>query len=173
MENHKNERVRTLTLAAMLAALTCVATLLIQIPTPTKGYVNLGDCLVNVSAWVLGPAYGAAAAGIGSAMADIISGYVVYAPATLVIKALMAAVSWGVYTSLVKHFRSFPARIAAAAAAELVMASGYVLFESFMYHSFSAAVAGVPANLVQGIMGAVTSVAIYELVIKRIPKLVK
>ena len=106
-------------------------------------------------------------------MADIISGYVVYAPATLVIKALMAAVSWGVYTSLVKHFRSFPARIAAAAAAELVMASGYVLFESFMYHSFSAAVAGVPANLVQGIMGAVTSVAIYELVIKRIPKLVK
>ena len=92
--NKGKDKVKVLTLAALFTAMTTVATLLIQIPTPTKGYVNLGDSIVNIAAWVLGPVYGAAAAGIGSALADIISGYVVYAPATLVIKAAMAAVSF-------------------------------------------------------------------------------
>ena len=67
-----NKKLRMVTYTALFAALTCIATMIIRIPTPTKGYVNLGDCLVNISAWILGPAYGAAAAGIGSAFADIL-----------------------------------------------------------------------------------------------------
>ena len=86
----KNEKLRKLVFAAVLAAFVCVATMIIRIPTPTKGYVNLGDCIVLVSGWLLGPVYGGAAAGIGSMFADIISGYFTYAPATLIIKALMA-----------------------------------------------------------------------------------
>ena len=74
----------------MLAALCCVATMIIKIPSPLKGYLNLGDCVVLLSGWLLGPAYGFAAAGIGSALADIFSGYVIYAPATFIIKGLMA-----------------------------------------------------------------------------------
>lgn len=170
MENNRNFNVRKLTLAALLAAFTCVATMLIQIPTPTKGYVNLGDCLVNISGWLLGPFYGAAAAGIGSAMADVLSGYTVYAPATLIIKALMAAASWAVYSAVSRRIRPLPARIAAAAVAEVIMAAGYVLFEAAIYHSFAAAAVGIPANLFQGAMGAATATAVYELVIKRIPR---
>ena len=97
-----SKKIKTMTLAALLAAFACVATMLIQVPTPTKGYVNLGDCIVNISAWLLGPVYGAAAAGIGSAMADVISGYIVYAPATLIIKGLMAAASFFVYRAVSK-----------------------------------------------------------------------
>lgn len=48
-----------------------------------QGYVNLGDCAVLMSAWVLGPLYGGAAAGIGSALADLLSGYAHYVPAPL------------------------------------------------------------------------------------------
>ena len=44
-----NEHIRLLTLTGMLTALTTVATIVIQIPTPTKGYVNLGDTIVNLS----------------------------------------------------------------------------------------------------------------------------
>ena len=173
MKNTSKDRIRLLTLAALLTAMTTVATLLIQIPTPTKGYVNLGDSIVNISAWLLGPGFGAAAAGIGSALADIISGYVVYAPATLIIKAAMAVVSYFVFVGVNKRFSSLPSRIAAAAAAEVVMAVGYAVFEAFMYHSVSAALLGMPANAVQGVLGAAVSVAVYELVIKRVPYLVK
>ena len=120
-----SEKLRHLTLAALFAALACTATLLIQIPAipPAKGYINLGDCIVNVAAWVLGPVFGAAAAGIGSALADIISGYVIYAPATLVIKALMAVVAWYVYQAAAKRFHSLPSRIAAVVASEIYLSS--------------------------------------------------
>ena len=72
--------------ASMLAALTCVATMIIKIPSPLKGYINLGDASVLLSGWLLSPVYGFFSAGIGSALADIFSGYTVYAPATFLIK---------------------------------------------------------------------------------------
>ena len=165
-----NNKVKKLVITALLAAMTTVATLLIQIPTPTKGYVNLGDCLVNISAWLLGPFYGAAAGGIGSAMADIMSGYVIYAPATLTIKSGMAVAAYYVYKALSGKSDSIAARAVAAAASELIMTFGYCAYEAVLSGSISAAIAGIPANLIQGSMGAVTSVFIYEAVIKRIPK---
>ena len=80
-----------LVMAALFAALTCIATLVIQLRvTPTGGYVNLGDCGVLLSAWLLSTPYAVAAAAVGSALADLVAGYAYYAPATLVIKALMA-----------------------------------------------------------------------------------
>ncbi len=165
--NNNKARLRTLTLAAMFTAMTTVATLLIQIPTPTKGYVNLGDAIVNLGAWVLGPAFGAASAGIGSAIADIVSGYVIYAPVTLVIKAAMAVVSCLVLRAAGKSEAPLVARIAAAASAEVIMVVGYALFEAILYHSFSAAMLGVPANAVQGAIGAAVSVAVYSIIKKR------
>ena len=62
--------------------------MLIKIPSPLKGYINLGDGIVLLAAWVLPLPYGLVAAGLGSALADLFSGYVVYAPATFAIKAL-------------------------------------------------------------------------------------
>ena len=64
----ENQKVRKLVLSALMAALVYVATSIIQIPSPVNGYVNLGDCFVLLSGWLLGPWYGAAAAGIGSSM---------------------------------------------------------------------------------------------------------
>ncbi|MCM1361695.1 MAG: ECF transporter S component [Clostridiales bacterium] len=167
-----SKKIKTMTLAALLAAFACVATMLIQVPTPTKGYVNLGDCIVNISAWLLGPVYGAAAAGIGSAMADVISGYIVYAPATLIIKGLMAAASFFVYRAVSKKVSSVFSRVVAAVTAELIMVAGYGIFEAIMYGSVATALLGVSGNLIQGLMGIVSSVVIYEAVIKRIPKVV-
>ena len=86
--NDKN--IRTFVGAAMMTALCAVLTSVVKIPSPMGGYFNLGDCGVLLSAWLLGPAWGAAAAGLGSALSDLL-GYPLYAPATLVIKALMAA----------------------------------------------------------------------------------
>ena len=79
----------------MLAALTCVATIVIKIPSPLNGYINLGDCIVLLSGWLLSPVYGFFAAGLGSALADLFSGYAAYAPATFLIKGLMALIACG------------------------------------------------------------------------------
>ncbi len=163
----KDHKIQKLTLAGALAALTTVATLLIQIPSPTKGYINTGDVLVNLSAWILGPLYGGAAAGIGSALADLISGYTVYAPATLLIKAGMAAVSYFVYKRLSQNRKSFFAQLAGAVAAEIIMIFGYAVFAGVLYGSLSSALLSVPENIIQGVFGAAVSAAVYELVRRR------
>ena len=73
------EKTRKLVYAALFAALTCVMTMIVKIPVPaTGGYVNLGDCVVLLAGWVLGPMYGGAAAGLGSMLADLVSGYPLY-----------------------------------------------------------------------------------------------
>ena len=76
--------------AALLAALTYVATTVIKIPTPTGGYVHPGDGMVLLSGWLLGPWWGGAAAGIGSMLVDLLGGYASFVPGTLVIKFLDA-----------------------------------------------------------------------------------
>ena len=59
----KHEKLIKLVLAALFAALTCVATMLIHIPMPaTNGYINLGDGMVLLGAFLLGPVYGMASA---------------------------------------------------------------------------------------------------------------
>lgn len=45
-------------IAALLAALACVATMIIKIPSPLKGYLNLGDCVILLAGWMLNPVYG-------------------------------------------------------------------------------------------------------------------
>lgn len=73
-------------------ALTCIATMLIQIPIPL-GYAHLGDSVILITAYLFGPVVGALAGGIGSAMADILTGYPVWAVPTLLIKTIMPLIA--------------------------------------------------------------------------------
>lgn len=141
-------------IAALLSALTCVATMIIKIPSPLKGYLNLGDCMVLLAGWILSPVYGFLAAGLGSALADLFSGYVVYALATFVIKGLMALVAYYGFKLLHRKLGNLPSRIITGIAAESVMILGYFVFEGFLY-GFGPSVVNIPANGVQGIAGLI------------------
>lgn len=81
-----SSRTRLLAMTALFAALGCVATTVIKVPSPTGGYMNLGDTAVLLGAYFLGPAYGALAGGIGPALADLLGGYPMYVPGTLLSK---------------------------------------------------------------------------------------
>jgi len=89
-----NSKTKKLVIASLMAAITCIATMIIHIPSPLKGYLNLGDCVVLLSGWMLSPVYGFFAAGLGSALADVFSGYALYAPATFIIKGVMALIAF-------------------------------------------------------------------------------
>lgn len=159
-----NNKLRKLVSAAMFAAFICVATLLIQIPSPMGGYINFGDCFILASAWVLGPVYGFAAGGIGSALADLISGYAQYVPGTLVIKGLIA-VSAAVISKKIltaAPSKKLLAYTSGAVTGELIMIIGYALYDGLIFGSgFFAALCGV-GNLVQGVCGAAAGVALIR-----------
>ncbi len=147
-------KTKKLVVAALLAALTCVATMIIKIPSPLKGYLNLGDCAVLLAGWLLSPAYGFVAAGLGSALADLFSGYMVYVPATFVIKGLMALIAHYCFKLLHKKLSSLPSEILSGIAAEIMMVLGYFVFEGFLY-GFLPSTVNIPANGVQGVAGLI------------------
>lgn len=164
----KNIKVKNLVYTALFTALVCAATMVIHIPTP-RGYINIGDSVVLMAGWILGPIFGSLAAGLGSMLADIISGYIIYAPGTFIIKALMAFAAYHVFNALSKKTVSFPAVLVSTVVGELIMFCGYILYETIIYQSLSTALLGVPGNLVQGSISGVIAVVVYSAVRMRVP----
>ena len=155
MERTTNaSRIRLLVMTGLFAALGCVATMVLQVPSPTGGYMNLGDTVVILGAYLLGPVWGAVAGGVGPALADLLSGYPMYVPATLVIKAVMGVVAAVLYRALGKKGWGVPV---CAVAAEIPMVVGYWLFDGFLAGSLAGSAAGIPSNLVQAAFGIVVS----------------
>ena len=155
----KSQTARTLSLTAMLTALTCAATMVIRIPTPTGGYVNLGDTLVLLSAVLLGPGLGMIAAGIGSALSDFLAGYMLWVPATLIIKGLMALVGGWLY-------RKSKKLLLAGLPAEMIMILGYFLFEAVLVGQGLGAAAGIPGNMIQAVFGLIAATALVKVLQK-------
>lgn len=153
-------------LSALFAAIICVATFVIQIPvTVTGGYVNIGDCFVLLSGIVLGPVYGFFAAGLGSALADIFFGYFTYAPATFIIKGLMALIIGIVFYKRQKK-TGILNLLLFGVIAEALMVLGYFVYECFVLGYGIGAAAAIPGNIFQGIFG----IAVYILLTMAIEK---
>lgn len=149
-------------ISSMFAALACVATMIIKIPSPLEGYINLGDCIVLLSAWILPPGYAFLAAGLGSALADLFSGYAAYLPATFVIKGLMSLVAYGGYALLSRKSKSLLSRILSGILAEMTMIAGYFFFEGVLY-GFAPSLVNIPANAMQGFAGVVIGITLITL----------
>ncbi len=162
----KNASLRKIIFAALMAALTTVATMIIRIPTPTQGYIHLGDGMVLLCGALLGPGLGALAAGIGSMLSDLFAGYMSYVPGTFVIKALTAMVGGWLYLRLSAGAdrRVVPVRVVLSGIpAEAVMVIGYFLYEMGMEVAMgsnaaaaaTAVAVGIPMNIVQGVAGVI------------------
>lgn len=159
---------RMMCLSAMFAAMIFVSTMIIQIPTPTNGYVNLGDAFILVGSWLLPCGYASAAAAIGSVFSDIVAGYYHYAAATFIIKGLMAFASAFIYKHIHKAiFGRFSGAMVvscliSAIAAEFIMVAGYTVYELFLYGA--GALVGVVANIEQALVGILLSIAVMSVI---------
>ena len=160
----QNKKLRKLVVAALMAALVYVATTIILIPSPTNGYLKLGDCFVLLSGWLLGPWFVFAAGGIGSMLVDLIGGYMMYVTGTLIIKGLMALVVSFIYQGL---HRSKAGLIVSAVVGDCLMVGGYYLYESTICgYGFMGALAGVPSNCVQALAGLIIGLILMAIMRK-------
>lgn len=173
-------------IAALFAALTCICTMIIKIPTPTGGYIHPGDGMVLLCGIILGPGMGALAAGIGSMLSDLFSGYMVWVPATFIIKALTAMVASVLFRKSSQLLSGNKAAstvrvILGGVVGEALMVFGYFLFEIGLNAAsnggFTAAAiaggiaysaAGIPANIVQGVTGVVIACVLLP-ILSQIP----
>ena len=150
---------------AMMMSMIMMMTIAFRVPIPaTQGYIHLGDAMIFLAVVMLGWKYGAVAAGLGSALADLLGGYAIYAPITLIVKFIMAAaVGLFIQKALKKDMGDH-----AMAVMELLgmfiggglMVLGYYLAESFMYGSFIIPLASVTMNVLQFVVGAIIATAL-------------
>ncbi len=156
----KQLSVKRLTMAAMIAALIFVMTRL-SIPLPIGGYLHLGDSLVFFAAILVGPLYGFLAAGIGSALADILGGYAMYAIPTFFIKGIMTLIVYFGFSYFHSKTDSKPSKLSSilmiSLTASTVMVFGYFATEVVLY-SFWSAIGNVPFNIMQGVASSALSV---------------
>lgn len=157
-----------LALAAGLAATTTVATMLIQIPIPpTRGYLNFGEIVVFTSALLFGSYVGGLAGGIGSAVADIITGYGYFAPYTLIIKGLE-----GLLAGTIRDGMSTRRDLLGWLVGAVAMVTGYFLVETYvMGFGVPAALVEVPSNIAQVLSGGIIAIPLVRGLRRRIPKI--
>ena len=159
-----NTNLKKLVLAALFAALSCVSTMIIQIPSPMNGYVNLGDCFVLLGSVILGPVWGFLAGGTGSMLADILSGYAHYAPGTFLIKGFMALALVLLYKKLSSKMPHSASYLVSATVSEVIMIAGYFGYASLILGKGLAAASSIPGNIMQGIFGVVSSFLLIKVI---------
>lgn len=149
-----NNKTLRIVYLAVLAALIAVFTMFIKVPTMI-GYANLGDAVILFGALMFGPV-AAISAAVGSAMADLLSGYAVYAIVTFFIKGAMGYVAGMMLKRLGEDAMK---RVLAFLAAEVIMVVGYFVFECF-YYGFAASLGSVVPNILQGVAGIVVAMVL-------------
>lgn len=143
-----HSRTVTMVQAAVFAALITLSTLLFHIPLPMQnGYCNPGDALILLSG-LLPAGWAAAACGLGSALADLMDGFALYAPVTALVKGVMGWMAGKLLTDEKPSFRRLPAMLLI----EDVMIAGYFVFECLLYGA-GAALMNLPGNVCQAAVG--------------------
>lgn len=150
---------------AMMMAFCCVLTVFVQIPMG-NGYVNFGDAVIFLAASLLGPVAGAIVGGVGSALADLFSGYVVYAGFTLVVKAAEGFVCGWAYKRLFYTQKWILRRILSMALGAACVIVGY-FFTDWILYGIAAGCLSLLSSLIQ----VSVSMAIAFVVLPRLPEL--
>ena len=142
---NNNTNLKQIVMTALFAALACVATMSIRIPTPgTGGYIHPGDAIVILS-------------GLG--------GYFIYVPITFAVKGLIAFIAGMIYHKLGKTSKTQYTAVILGGITEIILvAGGYFLCEIPLYGA-SAAAASIPANLIQGLGGLIIAFVLYPLLL--------
>jgi uncharacterized membrane protein len=119
---------KTVAIYGVLIALTAAVTYSSAAPfSPTKGYFNLGDSMVFFSALAFGWRAGAICGGVGSALADILLGFGIFAPVTLTAKGVEGLVAGGIGAR--KYGKVFPIVLAAVAGTFVLVVTSILLYD--------------------------------------------
>ena len=165
---NKEKALVQLSLATIMTALVTIGTLIIRIPNPMGGYFNVGDVMIFVCALIFDPIIGGFAGGLGSSIADMI-GFPVFAIPTLIIKGLE-----GLLASLITNKKNVLRDVLAVVVAGSEMIIGYFLVELYLLQwGLGGALAEVPGNIAQIVIGGVVGIPIALVLRKRLPEILK
>ena len=167
----KEEKMKVF-LILLLAGATAALTIVVRIPIPgTGGYLNFGDIAVIFCGLFLGRKWGAVAGGVGSALADIIGGFFIFAPLTLVAKGLEGYIAGAIGERRRGEKATSTSTMILLPLASLTMLCIYFIGELFYPGmGLAAALSEAPFNLIQAIVGVFGGFGVFVAVKKALPQ---
>jgi uncharacterized repeat protein (TIGR04002 family) len=159
---HQHKQTAQLCSAAIFAAIIFVFTAYLHIPSHT-GYTHVGDGFLYLAACLLPPGYAAAAGAIGAGLADLLTGYAIWMPGTLIIKAVTALF----FSRTTKHIVC-TRNLLGLLPSWLVCIGGYYLYEALLTGNWIAPAAGIPGYVTQCTLSTVVYVCL-GVALDRIP----
>ena len=154
------QKTKYLCLAAVMAAIIFVFTQFFHIPSHT-GYTHIGDAFVYLAGALLPWPSARCAGAVGAALADVLGGYAMWAPASVAIKALTALC----FTSR-KETILCRRNLVALVPAFLLCAGGYYGYEVLITGNTVAPLAGIPGYTIQVLSSAAVFLALGTLLDK-------
>ena len=145
----KKSNLRLMCISGIFAALVFVVTAYLHIPT-YNGYVHVGDGFIFLAACILPMPYAVAVGAIGALLADVLTGYAVWAPGSIIIKDLTAMLFSYKAKKIISARNTFMLIPATA-----ICVGGYYLYEVLIYGSFVGALAGIPGSLIQSVASSI------------------
>ncbi len=169
--SYSNKRTFNLILTSMSIALVFVATLLLNIKLPITangGLVHLGTAMLFIIALVFGPKKAAIAGAVGMGLFDLVSGWTLWAPITIVARGLQGYLVGKIAWSNGRAGNSVRFNILAAIASIPVMLAVYYVGEAIIYGNFVVPAASIPGNIVQNVVGLLVAIPV-AIALKKTP----
>lgn len=150
MNNENSKKIRKMVTAGVFAAMIFVLTYFVKVPV-ASGYVHFGDALIYICAGIIGGPWAILAGAIGEGLADLVGGYAVYAPATIIVKALIALpfIFAAKNNDKLLNVKSALMTIPAG----LITVGGYFIADLIIDKSY--AIVDIPGNVIQAVGSAV------------------
>lgn len=140
-----------------MAAIIFVFTQFFHIPSHT-GYTHIGDAFIYLAGALLPWPYAVGAGAVGAALADLLGGYAVWAPASILIKALTALCFTSKGGKILCRRNLF-----ALIPAFLLCAGGYYGYEALLTGSTVVPLAGIPGYVMQVLASSAVFAALGSL----------
>ncbi|MGN1014243.1 MAG: ECF transporter S component [Butyricicoccus sp.] len=158
--------VRFLCVTAMMTALICVMTAIPRIPIPL-GYAHLGDAFILIAVLFAGKREGIWAAGIGSALADLLGGFPIWCIPTLLIKTIMALILGWIAYDKDGNCSLFTVRAAVGCVVSMLwMVFGYTIAGAILYGGILVGLTSTPGLLIKGALNLVIAYGVGSLLEK-------
>lgn len=160
----KKNKTSNIALNSIFVALIFISAQLINIPTAIGGVINVTDSIILLSSIILTRNNATLVSGTGAFMAEIISPYAIFAPATLIIKSSMAFVANTLFNKL--NIKNEVIRMLISfTVAELIMISGYFIYQAFFLQlGIYVASLDIVNNIIQAIASIVIAILLVKLV---------
>ena len=129
-----------------------VITAYLHIPT-YNGYVHCGDGFIFLAACILPMPYAIIVGALGAMLADLLTGFAIWAPGSMLIKGLMALI-FSCKAKKIVTTRNFIMLLPAA----LISVVGYYIYEGLITGNFVASLTGIPGSIIQAVASSIVFV---------------